>query len=168
MKALCPDATALKSILSPIARSKAISKDNSLAREGLKITQRTENVWSGFFPGATLTPLCFCLVSTRFPSCFTSWGPRGLVVWVKNSCLQAQAMSRGRSHWAAEAKSVTSTIPGGPAVCGFLATLPAKECIPTSHLSYTFVNFDEDPWTTQSTRVGTRSSSHRAALAPAC
>lgn len=54
-------------------------------------------------------------------------------------------MSRGRSHWAAEAKSVTSMIPGGPAVCGFLATLPAEECIPTSHPSYTFVNFDKDP-----------------------
>lgn len=41
---------------------------------------------------------------------------------------KAWALPGGTSHWAAEAKSVTSAIPGGPAVCGYLAPLPAEEC----------------------------------------
>lgn len=131
MKALCFVATALKFILGPIARSEVISKDIFFfGQRGSYNPMKGWGCVKWLRSWCYFDPLCFSLVSAHFPSCFTSWGPRGLVVWVKNSCLQAQAMSRGRSHWAAGAKSVTSMIPGGPAVCGFLDTLPAEECFP--------------------------------------
>jgi hypothetical protein len=41
-----------------------------------------------------------------------------------------------------------------------------RNVLPPSHLSCTFVNFHQDPWTTQSTRVGTRSANHIAFPSP--
>lgn len=41
-----------------------------------------------------------------------------------------------------------------------------RNVLPPSHMSCAFVNFDEDPRTTQSTRVGTRSANHKAFPAP--
>lgn len=105
-------------------------------------------------------PLKIPFSTQLLPWCFASSGPWGLgSEWISHRhrhCLEKQVIGLLKS-------AVTSMIPGRSAVYSYFQL---KNALPPSHLSCAFINFDKDLWTTQNTRVGTRSANHKAVPAP--
>ena len=148
-----------KSTLSSKAWTKAIRQ------RGLRTWQGIECGGSGFLLNLTLAPYIPIWYLSAFHHAFPPWDPEGW--WLegrrrrgRRCCLEEQVSGLPKpSPWPAGSQEGQQ----------FVVTWPLfqlRNVFPPSHLSCVCVHFDEDPWITQSSRVGTRSANHKVFPAP--